>query len=343
MSVFDYLDMFEELDRNLRRERIVRDRTNPLTYFDDDEFLQRYHLSKETVLELTNMIGGDIHGWNGQYYIPPLLQILITLRFFGTGSFLNVIGDLVGVHKSSVSRIVKSVSGAIAALRRRFIVFPTDNAATRIQRDFMNVGRIPGVIGAIDCTHIPILCPGGDKAELFRNRKGYFSINVQAVCDSDFKFTNIVARWPGSTHDSRIFDNSTLCAKFENGDIRGTLVGDNGYPLRQYLLTPVLQPQTRGEQRFNRHLSSIRVRIENLFGIWKRRFPCTRYQLRVKLSTALVVIVACAVLHNLARMMMEPIPDDNDQRPFPEEVDGEHVRREEGGRAIRNMLIRHFE
>ena len=61
-------------------------------------------------------------------------------------------------------------------------------------------------MGAIDCTHIKIPCPGGENAELFRNRKGYFSINVQAVCGPNLDILNIVARWPGSVHDARIFD-----------------------------------------------------------------------------------------------------------------------------------------
>ncbi len=70
----------------------------------------------------------------------------------------------------------------------------------------------------------------------------------------------------------------------------------------------------RAETRFNNHLSRIRVRIENLFGIWKRRFPCLRYQLRLRLSTSVVVIVACAVLHNLARLRREDLPDDRDDQ-----------------------------
>ena len=60
--------------------------------------------------------------------------------------------------------------------------------------------------------------------QLYRNRKGFFSINVQAVCDSDLKFTNIIARWPGSVHDSRIFNNSRLCAQLENRDYKGKLI-----------------------------------------------------------------------------------------------------------------------
>ena len=46
---------------------------------------------------------------------------------------------------------------------------------------------------------LPILkCAGQvDKNyELYRNRKEYFSVNVQAVCSHDLKFTNIVTRWP---------------------------------------------------------------------------------------------------------------------------------------------------
>ena len=76
-------------------------------------------------------------------------------------------------------------------------------------------------------------------------------MNVQAVCSHDLKFTNIVARWPGSVHDSRIFRNSRLWAKFENHDFNGILVGDSGYALKPYLLTPILNPQTPPERRYN--------------------------------------------------------------------------------------------
>ena len=75
------------------------------------------------------------------------------------------------------------------------------------------------MVGAIDCTHIPVLSPGGDNAEVFRNRKGYFSLNVQAICDANRIITNIVVRWPGRTHydriGSRIFENSAIHDYFE--------------------------------------------------------------------------------------------------------------------------------
>ena len=91
---------------------------------------------------------------------------------------------------------------------------------------------------------------GGNRAELYRGMKQYFSVNVQTVCDSELLIRNIAARWPGSVHDRTIFNNSRLRARFEAAEIaEGMLLGDNGYPLRKNLITPLLhiQSQTRAE------------------------------------------------------------------------------------------------
>jgi hypothetical protein len=89
-----------------------------------------------------------------------------------------------------------------------------------------------------------------------------FSINVQAICDHDLILTNVVARWPGSTHDSRNFQNSNICARLERKEIQGILIGDNGYPLRPYLITPLLTCTTREQRHFNYTLCNARVKIE---------------------------------------------------------------------------------
>jgi len=45
----------------------------------------------------------------------------------------------------------------------------------------------PGVVGAIDGSHIPIKAPTKYPADYF-NRKHFYSIVLQAVCDHDGKF-----------------------------------------------------------------------------------------------------------------------------------------------------------
>ena len=93
-----------------------------------------------------------------------------------------------------------------------------------IHRHYLNKVGIPVVGAIVDCTHIAIQSPGGPNSELFRNRKGVFSVNVQVICDHDLNFLNIVTRWPGSTHDARIWRNSRICAEYEQGLPYRTLI-----------------------------------------------------------------------------------------------------------------------
>lgn len=92
------------------------------------------------------------------------------------------------------------------------------------------------------------------------------------------------------------------------------IAGDSGYPLRPYFLTPLANPRTRGEQLYNEAHIRTRNMVERVIGIWKRRFPVMAYGMRLKLDTVLTVIVATAVLHNIAREMNEPEP------PLPEDI-----------------------
>lgn len=93
-----------------------------------------------------------------------------------------------------------------------------------MQREFYQVANFPGAIGAIDCTHIAVQSPSGDQAELFRNRKSWHSLNVQVICDHKLLIRNIVARWPGSTHDARILDNSLNGTRLGERQVGGYLL-----------------------------------------------------------------------------------------------------------------------
>lgn len=121
---------------------------------------------------------------------------------------------------------------------------------------------------------------------------------------------DVVARYGGSTHDSRIFRESKRRALFEQGKYgNAVLVGDSGYASANYMMTPLQECHTPAEQLYNE--SQIRTRnvIERFFGVWKRRFPVMAVGLRVKLIKVLPMITATLVLHNIARRAGEEVPN----------------------------------
>ena len=102
------LGTFEFLDGNLRRERVMRNRLDPFTFYDELEFKQRYCLTKTSVLELRHLIEHKLERKHKTwFYVPPVIQTLIALRFDGSGSFLKVVGDVFGVHECTASVIIK--------------------------------------------------------------------------------------------------------------------------------------------------------------------------------------------------------------------------------------------
>ena len=51
----------------------------------------------------------------------PTVQVLVVLRFFATGSFLQVIGETVGLPKPTVSRTIQDVSAALIQKHNKVI------------------------------------------------------------------------------------------------------------------------------------------------------------------------------------------------------------------------------
>ena len=101
-----------------------------------------------------------------------------------SGSFLQVIGDtFLGFDKSTVSRVVRRVTQALSANVGDFVKFPSTRAERdEIKQGLFRVGGFPCAIGCIDGTHVRITAPHENEPD-FVNRKGYHSINVQAICN----------------------------------------------------------------------------------------------------------------------------------------------------------------
>ncbi|XP_060740360.1 putative nuclease HARBI1 isoform X3 [Tachysurus vachellii] len=70
----------------------------------------------------------------------------------------------------------------------------------------------------------------------------------EIVCNADCVISNVVAKWPGSVHDSRIFRASEIYQHLSQGEFSGVLLGDRGYGCQPFLLTPFTDPQEAGLQ-----------------------------------------------------------------------------------------------
>ncbi|KAL2103415.1 hypothetical protein ACEWY4_000283 [Coilia grayii] len=107
-------------------------------------------------------------------------------------------------------------------------------------------------------------------------RSNAIPVSIQIICDAQMAILNMVARWPGGTHDSFIFQNSMVGTRLQGGALRGKghLMGDKGYPLTEYLITPLAQPQTEQERRFNRSHIRTRAIVERCIGVLKGRWLC---------------------------------------------------------------------
>ncbi|XP_060766174.1 putative nuclease HARBI1 [Neoarius graeffei] len=259
----------------IRRERVFRDYTDFLAH-DDDWLISRFRLPRAILLELCAELGPGLEREMARSHALPVpIQVLTTLGFLATGSFQRELADRSGMSQTALSRAIPSVLNGIIRLSARYIRFPYDVAdQAQIKAQFAAIASFPNVIGVIDCTHIAIKAPSeGEYA--YVNRKHFHSINVQIICDAQMRLTNIVARWPGATHDAFVLANSSVGNRLDAGRVRdGWLLGDSGYPLRKWLLTPLANPRTDQEQHYNNLHARTRSVVERTIGHLKSRWRC---------------------------------------------------------------------
>lgn len=215
--------------------------------------------------------------------------------------------DYIGISQPTVANILPSVCDAILRNLHAVIHMPrTEQERLAKATAFAELADFPRCIGAIDCTHIRIISPGGDISEAFRNRHGYFSLNVQTISDANLRIENVVARWPGSTHDETIFIQSNVHQEFENGAYGDyVIVDDGGYANTFYLCTPFtrhrnLDQLTPAQKAYQKSILTTRNVVERQYGVLKRRFPILASGMQLyRLDLVQKVITVCCMLHNL--------------------------------------------
>ncbi|XP_067901236.1 putative nuclease HARBI1 [Heterodontus francisci] len=262
---------------------------------------RRLRLSRKTVTSLCEMLAEDVSSnCIGGHPMPVALKVTIALNFYAYGSFQASATVLCGVSQAEAHHCIKVVTDALFQRANHFITFKTDNTS---QAERARGFSFPMVQGVIDCTRVALRAPARQSGA-FINRKGYHSMNIQLVCDHRKRIMQVRARYPGSFHDALILRNSQVPALFSPPDGKeGWILGDRGYPLKTWLMTPVRNPRDHAEERYNVSHAATTVTIEPTIGLLKMRFRCldrSGAALQYAPSRVSRIIVVCCALHNLA-------------------------------------------
>ena len=89
--------------------------------------------------------------------------------------------QIFGLGRSTISKCIHDVSRAIIQhMRNVYVRLPSSQEATQSKNRWRMQTRIPGIVGAIDGTHIAIRAPFRNGGAYF-NRKSFYSLNVQGT------------------------------------------------------------------------------------------------------------------------------------------------------------------
>jgi hypothetical protein len=226
---------------------------------------------------------------------------------FGNGSAIGKVARSKGVGYGSISLYTKRVIAALKELAPKYITWPGPEERRHLSEYNHKEYGFDGCILSSDGTHIVLFQRPSLEGEVYFNRKSSYSLNVMLTFDHRRNIRYLNAGWPGSVHDSRIWE-SGLAAKdparfFSNGQYQ---FGDSGFALSKQMIVPYRQPAASipENEEFNLRLSRGRVVSEHGNGILKGRFQSLRC-LPVCIAKASDVefacdwIIACCVLHNM--------------------------------------------
>ena len=287
--------------------------------YDEELWYSNFRVTRETFEFLLNVVMEYIRRKDTvmRSAITAKRRLAITLYFLASTAEYRTIANLFGVSRSFVCLCVRDVSKAITSKLSHVVSFPHGDELVQIINDYEQRWGFPMCAGAIDGTHIPIIAPSECHAE-YVNRKGYHSIIMQAVVDCKYLYRDVVIGWPGSVHDARVFSNSSIFKKGNEGnlfpddltkeiggvEISPFLVADPAYPLLPWALKgfPRNDDQTRRERVFNYRLSRARMTVENTFGRWKGRFIRFRKCVDMEVPALVNVVLASCILHNICEI-----------------------------------------
>lgn len=164
-----------------------------LCTYTDSDWLESFRMCQETLNELCFLLQPALEPkpllLKSREPVSVQKQVAVALYKLGSCAEYRVVGNVFGIHKSTVKKCLYRVVNAINNLMMKdFLKMPDIFEASEIVMNFERISHIPQIIGCIDGSHIPILAPSEGYRD-FVNRKGWPSYVLQAVVDDKCRYT----------------------------------------------------------------------------------------------------------------------------------------------------------
>lgn len=255
-------------------------------------------------------------------------RVAIALRRLSSGESLSIVGDLFGVSQSTVAQITWKFVEAMEVRALHHLQWPmTEADMEEAKSNFEKIRGMPNCCGAIDMTHISMcLSTIGTSSTVWIDHEKKHSMILQAVVDTEMRFRDIITGWPGSLSESCVLQNSGFFKLSEEGKrlngkkielsqgtyLREYIVGDAGFPLLPWLLTPYQGKALSDIQsEFNkRHFATqmvARRALARLKEMWK---IIQGVMWRPDTSKLPRIILVCCLLHNIVIDLEDGVQDD---------------------------------
>lgn len=284
---------------------------NVISVYSDADFFKHFRVTRTTFQYLLaylqdNNFRCDII-FHGGCEPMSLYEILyINLQYLGNQGSLRLLADKFNRTDSSVCNVVSQFCNFMFQKQRDFIKWPNREGIPAVSRAFRRKCNFPGAVSALDGCHIPFH-PKAPNQVPYRNYKKFCSFNLMAAALPDRSFSYVFCGFPGSVHDSTVFQSSSLfhqldteCHQFFNQNSYH-IIADSAFPLKQWLITPFKKLNgrlPRSQRIFNKKLSSTRMVIELAFGDIKNRFKrCL--DINTSIEKGVDIVVTCCILHNV--------------------------------------------
>jgi hypothetical protein len=305
-------------------ERDLEERKDHRHWLGDDEFLEKYRVTRDQLHLITNLIKDSKEfgqtSIRGPLQMPVKYQLMVFLHFVGHESTTDRNQrEVFVISRGRITNARIRVTKALIGLRDTYIQWPTEDERKATAERFLKKWGFVNAVFIMDGTLLEIAFePQSDDFSDYHGRKYRYSLTVLVMNNDKKEILYYLSGFPGSAHDNRVWKNTPQCrnptkyfSPTEYG-LADTAFSPSTHCIPSYkCVTGINLPED--EAHFNSALSSPRVTSEHTIGIWKGRFGYLR-KIRMKITNdprslkkILEMIDATVVLHNILMRNNDPV------------------------------------